>query len=65
MAHWKVKFTRAGMEPPMPFGKTSAVVCATRREDAKAMVPASQGYPVSASKVTCQTTWPYRCHCPE
>lgn len=64
-SHWMVKFTRRGMEPPMPFGKTKAVVCASSREAAKEMVPASPGYPCTASATTDKVTWPNRCHCEE
>ncbi len=62
--HWKVKFTRRGMEPPRPFGKTSAVVCAASREEAKEMVPASSYYPITASATTEAVSWPHHCHCP-
>ena len=47
--HWLVRFTRRGCEPPRPFGKTSEVVCALTRDDAKELVPASTYYPVTAS----------------
>jgi hypothetical protein len=63
--HWKVRFTRRGMEPPMPFGKTTAVVCALSRQDAVDAVPASLGYPVTASATKDAVTWPNRCRCLE
>lgn len=62
-SHWKVKFTRSGMEPPMPFGKTSMIVCAANRDEAKSMVPASPGYPCTASATTDKVTFPHRCRC--
>lgn len=60
--HWRVKFTRRGMEPPRPFGKTSAVVCAMSRAAAKEAVPASPMFPVTASETNEPVTWPNRCH---
>ncbi len=51
------------MEPPTPFGKTHAVVCAANRNEAKEMVPASSGYPITAALTTLPVTWPYRCYC--
>lgn len=66
--HWRVKFTKRGMEPPRPFGKTSAVVCATSRREAIEQVgaEASPGYPVIASVVGEheRATFPHRCHHP-
>src|SRR4029079_2003697 len=62
LRHWKVKFTRRGMEPPRPFGKTTAVVCAESREAAKEMVPASPNYPITASETTDPVSFTYRCH---
>ena len=59
--HWKVRFTRRGMEPPRPFGKTSVVVCAESREAAKEMVPASPNYPVTASQTTDPASFTYHC----
>lgn len=60
-----MRFTRRGMEPPRPFGKTKVVVCAATRDDAKAMVPASPHYPVTASKTTEPVTFTYACTCKE
>jgi len=62
LRHWRVKFMRRGMEPPRPFGKTSAVVCAESRAAAKEAVPASPGYPVTASETADRVTFPYHCH---
>lgn len=50
MIHWRVTYMRRGCEPPRPFGKTVAVICAASREEAKTLVPASPGYPVTASR---------------
>src|SRR3990167_3250508 len=63
--HWKVRFTQRGIEPPRPFGKTSWVVCAASRYEARNMVPASMYCPVTASKTTDPVTQltGYRCHC--
>jgi hypothetical protein len=61
--HFNVKFTRRGMEPPMPFGKTHVVVCAANRNEAKEMVPASSYFPITAAPTTKPVDWPYRCHC--
>lgn len=47
--HWRVSFMRRGSEPPRPFGKTVTIVCAPSREEAKALVPASPGYRITAS----------------
>ena len=65
VTHWRVKFTRRGMEPPRPFGRTSLIVCAATRADAKSlvMVPASPQYPITASRTDAAPTWPYRCAC--
>lgn len=63
MPHWKVRFVRRGMEPPRPFGKTSVVVCAATRDEAKAQVPASPSYPCTASKTTEPVSFTYRCTC--
>jgi hypothetical protein len=63
MRHWRVSFTRRGMEPPMPFGGTKAVVCADSRESAKEIVPASPGYPITASETKDPVTRPYHCRC--
>lgn len=62
LKHWKVKFTRRGMEPPRPFGKTTAVVCAESREAAKQLVPASPNYPITVSATTDPVSFTYRCH---
>lgn len=61
LKHWKVKFTRRGMEPPRPFGKTTAVVCAESREAAKEMVPASPNYPITVSATTAPVSFTYHC----
>ena len=61
LKHWKVKFTRRGMEPPRPFGKTSAVVCAASRKEALEMVPASPGYPITASITEEPVSFTFRC----
>lgn len=63
MPHWKVNFTRRGCEPPRPFGKTSMIVCAATREEAKEMVPASQGYPITASPTTLPVSFTMVCSC--
>lgn len=62
LKHWKVKFTRRGMEPPRPFGKTSAVVCAASRKEALEMVPASPRFPITASITEDPVSFTYRCH---
>jgi len=62
LKHWKVKFTRRGMEPPRPFGKTTAVVCAESREAAKEMVPASPNYPITVSATTEPVSFTHHCH---
>jgi hypothetical protein len=61
--HWLVKFTRRGMEPPLPFGHTSAVVCARYHAEAIAAVPASPNYPITAGRTDRAVTFPYHCHC--
>lgn len=63
MPHWRVKFTRRGMEPPMPFGRTTHIVCAASRDDAKELVPASPGYPITAARTSDAVTFTYRCTC--
>ena len=65
MFHWKVTFMRRGMEPPRPFGKTTHVVCAATREEAKEKVSASPGYKITASKTLAPVTFTYHCHCKE
>lgn len=65
MHHWLVKFTRREMEPLLPFRKTSAIVCAATREDAKEKVPASPCHRVTASKTTMPVTSPHHCFCNE
>lgn len=62
LRHWKVRFTRRGMEPPRPFGKTTVVVCAESRAAAREMVPASPHYPITATATTDPVTFTYRCH---
>jgi hypothetical protein len=64
MAHWKVSYMRRGSEPPYPFGKTSTMVCADTRDEAKAAVPASPRYPITASKthLQCGALTFCRCH---
>lgn len=50
MKHWRVKYTRVGMEPPLPFGKVSTVVCAaSRREAIESIGDASPMFRISAS----------------
>lgn len=61
--HWLVKFTRLGMEPPLPFGKTSAVVCALTREDAFSQVPMSPNYPATATRTDKPVTFTHHCRC--
>ena len=61
--HWKVSFTRRGMEPPAPFGRQSHVVCADTRDAAKALVPASPYHKVTASAVDAPVTFTYVCRC--
>lgn len=65
MAHWKVAFTRAGIEPPLPFGRTKMIVCAETRADAKRAVEreASPYYPITASKVDDETVVAFTKHC--
>ena len=61
-AHWLVRFTRRGWEPPRPFGKTKEIVCANTREEAKRKVTdASSRYPITASPTTDPVTFPHRC----
>jgi hypothetical protein len=61
--HWLVKFTRRGMEPPLPFGHTSEVVCALSRQDAVEQVPASPRYPVTATRTDQPVTFTHHCSC--
>ena len=63
MPHWRVKFTRRGDEPPMPFGKTSVVVCTNTRDHAKSVVPASPRYPITASKTLDAVSFGFYCGC--
>ena len=65
MNHWCVKFTQRGVEPPLPFGKTSRVVCAPDRDTAKGKVNASPGYPCTTSKTTERVSFDQRCWCVE
>lgn len=62
LKHWKMRFTRRGMEPPRPFGKTTVIVCAESREAARELVPASPNYPITSSATTDPVTYPYHCH---
>jgi hypothetical protein len=52
------------MEPPRPFGKTSAIVCARTRQEAAGAVSASPGYPVTATVVDDPVSFSHRCHHP-
>jgi hypothetical protein len=61
--HWLVKFMRRGDEPPRPFGKTSAVVCALSREDALNQVPRSTYYPATATRTDKPVTFTHHCSC--
>lgn len=61
--HWRVKFTRRGMEPPLPFGRTSEVVCAPSREDALNQVPMSPNYPATATRTDEPVTFTHHCSC--
>lgn len=63
MKHWLVKYTRLGMGPPWPFGKTSTVVCAESSDAAKCRVNASPHYRVTASVTDAPVQWPNTCHC--
>ena len=65
MPHWKVKFTRRGWEPPRPFGKTSLVICAPTRTEAKERVPYSPSYKVTASKTDKPVSFGQICSCSE
>lgn len=64
MTHWLVRYTRRGMEPPRPFGKTKTVVCADTRDEAKARVNAASGYPITASKTDDAVSFLEHCSCP-
>jgi len=61
--HWIVRYTRRGWEPPRPFGKTSAVVCAASRDEAKTKVDASARFKITASKTNEAVTFPHHCYC--
>ena len=63
MTHWLVRYTRRGMEPPRPFGKTKTVVCAATRDQAKGRVNASPFYPITASKTDAPVSFDQRCSC--
>lgn len=63
MRHWRVRFDRRGWEPPYPFGKTESVVCTPTRETAKATVPTSPRFPVTASQTTDPVDFPFQCTC--
>lgn len=62
-SHWCVKYTRAGMEPPMPFGRTSTVVCAASRDEAKAKVSASPWCNITASRTAEPVSFLQTCYC--
>ena len=59
LSRWKVKFMRAGWEPPYPFGKSEEIVEAASRlaaiEYVKQWGWASPRYKVSASPVRQET----------
>ncbi len=63
MTHWLVRYTRRGMEPPRPFGKTKTIVCADTRDEAKTKVNASPSYPITASKTDEPVSFDQRCSC--
>jgi hypothetical protein len=63
MKHYRVKFMRRGSEPPRPFGKTEQIVCAESREEAKRAVPASPGYPITATPTDAKVGALSLCRC--
>lgn len=63
--HWLCKFMRRGFEPPMPFGKTRAVIAANTRQEAveilKASGMVSGDYPnVTASKTALEVDYHFQ-----
>lgn len=65
MSHWLVRFTRPGRTrgAAANFARTSAVVCAIDRAEAKETVDADYGAPVTASRTERPVTWPGLCWC--